>query len=291
MLIKMGKAPKEVLKSGVTIYQAAARIQITMPALLGMLSTSKVPMRAWHAYDRNSLVFTRTDIIAFAKIERGFFLAPEEIEGAKKWLDYVAQTTTLVPEFHEVYGDEPGAVDCTFSYSDAVFWASIPSSGILESMLKGSSLSEEDQKEMLTHIRALGRVAQEFYLTENLSAFDAPCTSLLDMAERRAGDVYLADPQGDYLASQLSALKSKCPMLTAIVIGDTATLRSFIYETLKMGKPSEYRLAQQIIEEELPSIPRYQVSRLWDGDYGFSNPLWIYIKAVENMAELVMRFI
>lgn len=148
MLIKMGKATEEILKEGVTLYQAAHEAQTKAPALLGLLSKHSAPVRAWYAYDKGSLVFAKTDIMAFIKIARGSYLAPEE----------------------------------------------------------------------------------------------------------------------------------------------TATLRSFIYETLEMEKPSEYRLAQQIIEEELPSIPRYQVARLWDGDYWFSNPLWIYIKAVENMAELVMRF-
>lgn len=67
-------------------------------------------------------------------------------------------------------------------------------------------------------------------------------------------------------------------------------MREFVAGSISIRQPSEFELAKQILEEELPSIPRYQVSRLWDGDYGFSNPLWIYIKAVENMAELVMRF-
>lgn len=290
MLIKMGKATEEILKEGVTLYQAAHEAQTKAPALLGLLSKHSAPVRAWYAYDKGSLVFAKTDIMAFIKIARGFYLAPEEVDGAEKWLDYVAQITDPVPKFHEVYSENLGHVDCTFSYEDAVFWASMEEGYVLVDMLRDAGVTNSDQIGLLNQLLALQGAAPEFYMSENLTPFDAPCTSLLDMAERRAGGVYLADPQRDYLARQVTELGGKFPMLTAIVIGDTATLRSFIYETLEMEKPSEYRLAQQIIEEELPSIPRYQVARLWDGDYGFSNPLWIYIKAVENMAELVMRF-
>lgn len=38
MLIKMGKAPKDVLKEGITLYQAAHKAQTKAPALLGLLS-------------------------------------------------------------------------------------------------------------------------------------------------------------------------------------------------------------------------------------------------------------
>lgn len=290
MLIKMGKAPKDVLKEGITLYQAANKAQTKAPALLGLLSEHSAPVRAWYAFDKGSLVFAKTDIMAFIKIARGFYLAPEEVEGAKKWLDYVAQSAALVPEFHEVYSENLGHVDCTFSYDDAVFWASMPGNNVLEDILKYSVITSGDQLSLLNQVKALHQVAAEFYMSEKLTPFDAQCTSLTDMAERRAGGIYLADPQRDYLANQVTELGGNLPLLTAIITGDTARLREFVAGSISIGHPREFELAKQILEEELPSIPRYQVSRLWDGDYGFSNPLWVYIKAVENMAELVMRF-
>ena len=290
MLIKMRKATKDVLKEGITLYQAAHKAQTKAPALLGLLSEHSAPVRVWYAFDKGSMVFAKTDIMAFIKIARGFYLAPEEVEGAKKWLDYVAQSTALVPEFHEVYSENLGHVDCTFSYDDAVFWASMPGNDILENIIKYSVITSGDQLSLLTQVKALLQVAAEFYMSEKLTPFDAQCTSLTDMAERRAGGIYLADPQRDYLAHQVTELGGNLPLLTAIITGDTARLREFVAGSISIGHPREFELAKQILEEELPSIPRYQVSRLWDGDYGFSNPLWIYIKAVENMAELVMRF-
>lgn len=290
MLIKMGKATKDVLKEGITLFQAADKARILAPALLGLLSEHSAPVRAWYAFDKGSLVFAKTDIMAFIKIARGFYLAPEEVAGAKKWLDYVAQSTALVPEFHEVYSENLGHVDCTFSYDDAVFWASIPGNDVLENILKYSEITSGGQLSLLNQVKALHQVAAEFYMSEKLTPFDAKCTSLIDMAERRAGGIYLADPQRDYLAHQVKGLGGNLTLLNAIITGDTARLREFIAGSIAIGYPREFELAKQILEEELPSIPRYQVSRLWDGDYGFSNPLWIYIKAVENMAELVMRF-
>lgn len=290
MLIKMGKAPKDVLKEGITLYQAADKAQTKAPALLGLLSEHSAPVRSWYAFDKGSLVFAKTDIMAFIKIARGFYLAPEEVEGAKKWLDYVAQSTALVPEFHEVYSENLGHVDCTFSYGDAVFWASMPEGYVLVDMLREAGVANIDQIGLLNQMEDLRAAAPEFYMSEKLTPSDAQCTSLIDMAERRAGGIYLDDPQRDYLAHQVTELGGNLPLLTAIITGNPAHLRSFVAESLHVEQPSEYELAKQILEEELPSIPRYQVSRLWDGDYGFSNPLWIYIKAVENMAELVMRF-
>lgn len=290
MLIKMGKAPEDVLKEGITLYQAAHKAQTKAPALLGLLSEYSAPVRAWYAFDKGSLVFAKTDIMAFIKIARGFYLAPEEAEGAKKWLDYVAQITALVPEFHEVYSENLGHVDCTFSYDDAVFWASMPEGYVLVDMLRDAGVTHSEQIGLLNQLLALQGAAPEFYMSEKLTPFDAQCTSLIDMAERRAGGIYLADPQRDYLAHQVTELGGNLPLLTAVITGNTAHLRSFVAESLHVAHPSEFELAKQILEEELPSIPRYQVSRLWDGDYGFSNPLWIYIKAVENMAEFVMRF-
>lgn len=290
MLIKMGKATKDVLKDGITLYQAAHKAQTKAPALLGLLSEHSAPVRAWYAFDKGSLVFAKTDIMAFIKIARGFYLAPEEVEGAKKWLDYVAQSTALVPEFHEVYSENLGHVDCTFSYDDAVFWASMPGNDVLENILKYSVITSGDHLSLLNQVKALHHAAPEFYMSEKLTPFDAQCTSIIDMAERRAGGIYLGDPQRDYLAHQVTELGGNLPLLTAIITGDTARLREFVAGSIAVGKPREFELAKQILEEELPSIPRYQVSRLWDGDYRFSNPLWIYIKAVENMAELVMRF-
>ncbi len=286
----MGKATEEILKEGITLYQAAHEAQIMAPALLGMLSKHSAPVRAWYAYDKGSLVFANTDIMAFIKIARGFYLAPEEVDGAKKWLDYVAQTTVPVPEFHEVYSESLGHVDCTFSYEDAVFWASMEEGYVLVDMLRDAGVTNSEQIGLLNQLLALQGAAPEFYMSENLTPFDAQYTSLIDMAERSAGGVYMAKPQRDYLAHQVTELGGNLTLLNAIITGDTAHLRSFVAGSISIGHPSEYRLAQQIIEEELPSIPRYQVARLWDGDYGFSNPLWIYIKAVENMAELVMRF-
>lgn len=290
MLVKMGKAPEDVLKEGITLYQAANKAQTKAPALLGLLSEHSAPVRAWYAFDKGSLVFAKTDIMAFIKIARGFYLAPEEVEGAKKWLDYVAQSTALVPEFHEVYSENLGHVDCTFSYDDAVFWASMPGNVVLENILKYSVITSGDQLSLLNQVKALHQVAAEFYMSEKLTPFGARCTSLTDMAERRAGGIYLADPQRDYLAHQVTELGGNLTLLNDIITGDTARLREFVAGSISIGQPSEFELAKQILEEELPSIPRYQLSRLWDGDYGFSNPLWIYIKAVENMAELVMRF-
>ncbi len=290
MLIKMGKAPKEVLEKGITLHQAAGRVHVTRPALLATLSTSKTPVRAWQAFDRTGLVFAETDIMAFAKVAKGFHLAPEEVDGAKKWLDYVAQSTTLVPEFHEVYSENLGHVDCTFSYADAVFWASLPGYTTLSEMLEKSPSSEKNRKGLLTQVRGLGESATLFYMSENLSAFDAPLTSLLEVAEMRAGAVFLPELGKDYLTSMLPELMVDVPLLTALVSGDVATLRSFVAETISMSKPIEHGLATQILEVELPKIPRWKVSKLWDGDYGFSNPLWIYLQAVENIAELVMRF-
>ena len=290
MLIKMGKATEEILKEGITLYQAAHKAQTKSPALLGLLSEHSAPVRVWYAFDKGSLVFAKTDITAFIKIARGFYLAPEEVEGAKKWLDYVAQSTALVPEFHEVYSENLGHVDCTFSYDDAVFWASMPEGYVLVDMLREAGVANIDQIGILNQMKDLRAAAPEFYMSEKLTPFDAQCTSLIDMAERRAGVIYLADPQRDYLAHQVMELGGNLPLLTAVITGNTAHLRSFVAESLHVAQPREFELAKQILEEELPSIPRYQVSRLWDGDYGFSNPLWIYIKAVENMAELVMRF-
>lgn len=290
MLVKMGKAPEDVLKEGITLYQAANKAQTQAPALLGLLSEHSAPVRAWYAFDKGSLVFAKTDIMAFIKIARGFYLAPEEVEGAKKWLDYVAQSTALVPEFHEVYTENLGHVDCTFSYEDAVFWASMSEGYVLVDMLRDSGVTNGDQIGLLNQVKALHQVAAEFYMSEKLTPFDAQCTSLIDMAERRAGGIYLADPQRDYLAHQVTELGGNLTMLNAIITGDTSNLREFVAGSISIGHPRGFELAKQILEEELPSIPRYQVSRLWDGDYGFSNPLWIYIKAVENMAELVMRF-
>lgn len=291
MLIKMGKAPEDVLKEGITLYQAAGEERIKAPALLGLLSEHSAPVRAWYAFDKGSLVFAKTDIMAFIKIAGGFYLAPEEEEGAKKWLDYVAQSTALVPEFHEVYSENMGHVDCTFSYDDAVFWASMPEGYVLVDMLREAGVANSDQIGLLNQLKTLRDAAPEFYMSEKLTPFDAQCTSLIDMAERRAGGIYLADLlQRDYLAHQVAELRGNLPLLTAIITGDTARLRSFVAGSISIGHPREFELAKQILEEELPSIPRYQVSRLWDGDYGFSNPLWIYIKAVENIAELVMRF-
>lgn len=290
MLIKMGKAPKDVLKEGITLYQAAPKAQTKAPALLGLLSEHSAPVRAWYAFDKGSLVFAKTDIIAFIKIARGFYLAPEEVEGAKKWLDYVAQITALVPEFREVYSENLGHVDCTFSYEDAVFWASMPGNDALENILKYSEITGGDRLSLLSQVKALHQVAPEFYMSEKLTPFDAQYTSLIDMAERSAGGVYMAEPQRNYLAHQVAELGGNLTLLKAVITGDTTHLRSFVAGSISIGHPREFELAKQILEEELPSIPRYQVSRLWDGDYGFSNPLWIYIKAVENMAELVMRF-
>lgn len=290
MLVKMGKATKDVLKEGITLYQAADKARILAPALLGLLSEHSAPVRAWYAFDKGSLVFAKTDIMAFIKIARGFYLAPEEVEGAKKWLDYVAQSTALVPEFHEVYSENLGHVDCTFSYDDAVFWASMPDGYVLVDMLREAGAANIDQIGLLNQLKDLRAAAPEFYMSEKLTPFDAQCTSLIDMAERRAGGIYLADPQRDYLAHQVTELGGNLTLLTSIITGDTARLREFVAGSISTGHPREFELAKQILEEELPSIPRYQVSRLWDGDYGFSNPLWIYIKAVENMAELVMRF-
>lgn len=290
MLIKMGKAPEDVLKEGITLYQATNKAQTQAPALLGLLSEHSAPVRAWYAFDKGSLVFAKTDIMAFIKIARGFYLAPEEVEGAKKWLDYVAQSTALVPEFHEVYSENLGHVDCTFSYDDAVFWASMPGNDVMENILKYSVITSGDQLSLLNQVKALHQVAPEFYMSEKLTPFDAQCTSLTDMAERRAGGIYMAEPDRDYLANQIKELGGNLPLLNAIITGDTARLREFVAGSISIGHPREFELAKQILEEELPSIPRYQVSRLWDGDYGFSNPLWIYLKAVENMAELVMRF-
>lgn len=290
MLVKMGKASEDVIKEGITLYQAANEAQTKAPALLGLLSEHAAPVRAWYAFDKGSLVFAKTDIMAFIKIARGFYLSPEETEGAKKWLDYVAQSTALVPEFHEVYSENLGHVDCTFSYADAVFWASMPGNAVLENILKYSVISSGDQLSLLSQVKALHQVAAEFYMSEKLTPFDAQCTSLTDMSERRAGGIYMAEPGRDYLANQIKELGLKLPLLNAVIRGDTARLREFVAGSIAVGKPREFELAKQILEEELPSIPRYQVSRLWDGDYGFSNPLWIYIKAVENMAELAMRF-
>lgn len=290
MLIKMGKAPKEVLEKGITLHQAAGRVHVTRPALLAMLSTSKTPVRVWQAFDRTGLVFAETDILAFVKVSGGFHLAPEEVEGAKKWLDYVAQTADLVPEFHEVYAENLGHVDCTFSYADAAFWASLPGYTALSEMLEKSSISEKDRRGLLTQVRALVEVAPLFYMSENLSAFDALLMSLIEVAEMRAGAVHLPELGTDYLVSMLPELVVDVPLLTALVSGDVATLRSFVAETISMSKPLEHGLATQIVEAELPKIPRWKVSKLWDGDYGFSNPLWIYLQAVENIAELVMRF-
>lgn len=290
MLVKMGKAPEDVLKEGITLYQATNKAQTQAPALLGLLSEHSAPVRAWYAFDKGSLVFAKTDIMAFIKIARGFYLAPEEVEGAKKWLDYVAQSTALVPEFHEVYSENLVHVDCTFSYDDAVFWASMPGNDVLENIIKYSVISSGDQLSLLNQVKALHQVAAEFYMSEKLTPFDAQCTSLIDMAERRAGGAYMAEPGSDYLAHQSTGMGGNWPLLNAIITGDTARLREFVAGSISIGHPREFELAKQILEEELPSIPRYQVSRLWDGDYGFSNPLWIYIKAVENMAELVMRF-
>lgn len=290
MLVKMGKAPEDVLKEVITLYQAANKAQTKAPAILGLLSENSAPVRAWYAFDKGSLVFAKTDIMAFIKIARGFYLAPEEVEGAKKWLDYVAQSTALVPEFHEVYSENLGHADCTFSYDDAVFWASMPEGYVLVDMLRDAGVTNGDQIALLNQLKALRAAAPEFYMSEKLTPFDAQCTSLIDMAERRAGGVYLADTQRDYLAHQVTELGGNLTLLNAIITGDTARLREFVAGSISIGQPSEFELAKQILEEELPSIPRYQVSRLWDGDYGFSNPLWIYIKAVENMAELVMRF-
>lgn len=290
MLIKMGKAPENVIKEGITLYQAEHKAQTKAPALLGLLSENSAPVRAWYAFDKGSLVFAKTDIMAFIKIARGVYLAPEEVEGAKKWLDYVAQSTALVPEFHEVYSENLGHVDCTFSYGDAVFWASMPGTGILGDLLKYSVVTGRDRENLLSQVAALHQVAPEFYVSEKLTPFDAKCTSLLDMAERRAGGIYMAEPGRDYLANQVKGLGVKLPLLNAVIRGDTARLREFVAGSTSIGQPREFELAKQILEEELPNIPRYKVSRLWDGDYGFSNPLWIYIKAVENMAELVMRF-
>ena len=290
MLIKMGQAPEDVLKEGITLDPAAHNAQTKAPALRGLLSERAAPVRVWYAFDKGSLVFAKTDIMAFIKIARGFYLAPEEVEGAKKWLDYVAQSTALVPEFHEVYSENLGHVDCTFSYDDAVFWASMPSNPDLRNMPKNLGTTMSDCENFLSQVKAVYQVASEFYMSEKITPFDAQCTSLIKMAERRAGGTYLADPGTDYLVRQATEIGGKLPLLKAIIAGDTAHLRSFVAESLHVAQPSEYELAKQILEEELPSIPRYQVSRLWDGDYGFSNPLWIYIKAVENMAELVMRF-
>ena len=290
MLIKMGKATKDVLKEGITLYQAAHKAQTKAPAILGLLSEHSAPVRAWYAFDKGSLVFAKTDIMAFIKIARGFYLAPEEVEGAKKWLDYVAQITALVPEFHEVYSENLGHVDCTFSYEDAVFWASMEEGYVLVDMLRDAGVTNSEQIVLLNQLLALQGAAPEFYMSENLTPFDAQCTSLIDMAERRAGGIYMADTQRDYLAHQVTELGGNLTLLNAIITGDTSHLRSFVAGSISIGHPREFELAKQILEEELPSIPRYQVSRLWDGDYGFSNPLWIYIKAVENMAELVMRF-
>lgn len=290
MLIKMGKATKDVLKEGITLYQAANKAQTKAPALLGLLSEHSAPVRAWYAFDKGSLVFAKTDIMAFIKIARGFYLAPEEVEGAKKWLDYVVQSTALVPEFHEVYSENVGHVDCTFSYDDAVFWASMPGTDILGDLLKYSGVAESGRESLLSQVAVLHQVAPEFYMSEKLTPFDAKCTSLTDMAERRAGGIYMAEPGRNYLANQVKGLGGNTPLLNAIIRGDTARLREFVAGSIAIGHPREFELAKKILEEELPSIPRYQVSRLWDGDYGFSNPLWIYIKAVENMAELVMRF-
>ena len=290
MLIKMGKATKDVLKEGITLYQAAHKAQTKAPALLGLLSEHSAPVRAWYAFDKGSLVFAKTDIMAFIKIARGFYLAPEEVEGAKKWLDYVAQSTALVPEFHEVYSENLGHVDCTFSYDDAVFWASMPEGYVLVDLLRGAGVTNGDQIALLNQLKALRAATPEFYMSEKLTPFDAQYTSLIDMAERSAGVVYMAEPQRDYLAHQVTELGGNLTLLKAVITGDTASLREFVAGSISIGHPREFELAKQILEEELPSIPRYQVSRLWDGDYGFSNPLWIYIKAVENMAELVMRF-
>ena len=195
-----------------------------------------------------------------------------------------------MPEFYEVYSENLGHVDCTFSYDDAVFWASMEEGYVLVDMLREAGVANIDQIGLLNQMKDLRAAAPEFYMSEKLTPFDAQCTSLIDMAERRAGGIYLADTQRDYLAHQVTELGGNLPLLTAIITGNTAHLRSFVAESLHVAQPSEYELAKKILEEELPSIPRYQVSRLWDGDYGFSNPLWIYIKAVENMAELVMRF-
>ena len=181
-------------------------------------------------------------------------------------------------------------MDCTFSYADAVFWASLPGYTTLSEMLEKSSISEKDRWGLLTQVRALGEVATLFYMSENLSVFDASLMSLIEVAEMRAGAVYLPELRTDYLVSMLPELMVDVPLLTALVSGDVATLRSFVAETISMSKPIEHGLATQIVESELPKIPRWKLSKLWDGDYGFSNPLWIYIKAVENMAELVMRF-
>lgn len=290
MLVKMGKAPKDVIKEGINLYQAADKARTLAPVLLGLLSDHSAPVRAWYAFDKGSLVFAKTDITAFIKIARGFYLAPEEVEGAKKWLDYVAQSTALVPEFHEVYSENLGHVDCTFSYDDAVFWASMPDGYVLVDMLREAGAANIDQIGLLNQLKALRAAAPEFYMSEKLTPFDAHCTSLADMAERRAGGAYMAEPGSNYLAHQVTGMGGNLPLLTAIITGDTARLREFVASSISIGHPREFELAKQILEEELPSIPRYQVSRLWDGDYGFSNPLWIYIKAVENMAELVMRF-
>lgn len=290
MLIKMGQANEEVLEKGITLYQALHVTRTAPPTLLAQLSTSEAPVRVWHAYEKTQLAFAPTDIRAFAKFNHGIYLGPEEAAGARNWLDYVAQTTELVPSFAEVYADEPGHADCTFDYADAVFWASMGSDKTFETMLRGTILSEEDQKGFLAQVKALQEVAPQFHLSDMLSPFDAPCISLLEVAETRAAVTQILRTAPDYLTSQVAELGKECPLLTAFIKGDVATLRSFVARRQGEGHLGESGLAMQILEEELPSIPRYRVAKLFDGEYGFSNPLWIYIKAVESFSELVRRF-
>lgn len=292
MLIKMGTATEEVIEKGITLHQAAGMVHTAPPALLAQLSASEVPVRVWYSLDRTSLLFAATDIRAFGKVDKGFYLAPEEVAGARRWLEYVAQTTVRVPEFSEVYGEDPGHTDCTFGYEDAVFWASMRTGGLwaLGDILKGTTLPEGRQKHFLTQIKAFQEVAAQFYLSETLSPFDAPCISLLDLAQARAAESRVLSTTPDYLTETLEAVEGVCPLLTAFISGDVATIRGFVAESVALGKSGEYELAKHIAEEELPGLPQWQVDTLRDGVYGFPNPLWVYHKALESFCKLVMRF-
>lgn len=71
----------------------------------------------------------------------------------------------------------------------------------------------------------------------------------------RAAESRVLSTTPDYLTETLEAVEGVCPLLTAFISGDVATIRGFVAESVALGKSGEYELAKHIAEEELPALP------------------------------------